>query len=241
VRAPLQQVEESTATVSMRLADVRSGLDQMVQRAQSGGGPLERQLADQLLALVDQTIGPRYDRLRSAYVDLRDRVTVAAQALASLQRVVPFIQLPSLPLENLTALDNQLQEFDTNLQQMRASLSAGVLPATLPGVDALRGVAAQAQQMSGAVDTMAGYVDNLQARAAQGIAQVDATQAAAEQVLTVLASALTIVCVYMALLHAAVFAFGRMLRQPVVPRVLTAGQSSPDGQSRTLIRPETVA
>lgn len=236
-RTPLRQVDETAASVQARLQNLRQTVDEIADQAQSGGGPLERQLAQQLLSVFDQTVGPRYDQFRNAYLELRDRVVAASQALATLRGAFPGLPIPMLPTDDLTQLDSQIQAFDARVQDLRTGLSAGELPESAPGVDALRRAAATVQEMDGTLSTMADSVSDLQARAEQARARLDATQAAAQRALVVVGVALSVLCIYGAVLHAALIAFGRQLRRPALPTY----PLPQDGQSSRLRRPETVA
>jgi uncharacterized phage infection (PIP) family protein YhgE len=222
VRAPLQQAEDSVGDARTRVANVQGTLNQMTQLVQQGNGTVEQQLANRLLALVDQ-ISPEYQRLRQAYLSIRDSVIAANQVVTTLQRVFPSFPQPNvLPTDQIAQLDDRLQSFDASLQQIRADLTAGTLPDNLPGVDLLRRVSDGVSRADQTLDSILTLINNLDGRIQQMQTQVDQTQATAQRLVTILAIVLTIGCAYIALLHAALFAYGRSLRRKAVTPTLAA-------------------
>jgi uncharacterized phage infection (PIP) family protein YhgE len=222
VRAPLQQAEGSIGDARARVENVQGTLNQMKQLVQQGNGTVEQQLANRLLALVDQ-ISPEYQRLRQAYLSIRDSVVAANQLVTTLQRVFPsFPQPNALPTDQIVQLDAQLQNFDASLQQIRADLTAGTLPDNLPGVEALRRISDGVSRADQTLDSVIGLINSLDARIQQMQAQVDQTQASAQRVVTIIAIVLTIGFAYVALLHAALFAYGRSLRRAALTPTLSA-------------------
>jgi uncharacterized phage infection (PIP) family protein YhgE len=234
VREPLQQAQASTSDARTRVQNVQGTLNQITDAVRNGSDTVEQQLATRLLALVDQ-ISPEYQRLRQAYLSIRDAVVAANQLVTTLQRVFPSFPQPNvLPADQLAQLDQQLQAFDSNLQQIRADLTAGTLPDNLPGVDLLRRVSDGVNRADQSLDSILTLINNLDARIQQMQVQVDQTQAAAQRAITIVAIVLTIGCLYVAALHAALFAYGRSLRRPATlsaaadsdPKLLESAQAA---------------
>jgi uncharacterized phage infection (PIP) family protein YhgE len=225
VREPLQQAQASTTDARTRVQNVQGTLNQMTDAVRNGSDSVEQQLATRLLSLVDQ-ISPEYQRLRQAYLSIRDAVVAANQLVTTLQRVFPSFPQPNLlPADQLAQLDQQLQTFDANLQQIRADLTAGTLPDNLPGVELLRRVSDGVNRADQTLDSVLTLINNLDARIQQMQAQVDQTQAAAQRAVTIIAIVLTLGCLYVAALHTALFAYGRSLRRPA-PLPAAAGAGS---------------
>jgi uncharacterized phage infection (PIP) family protein YhgE len=223
VREPLQQAQASTADARTRVQNVQGTLNQITDAVRNGSDSVEQQLANRLLVLVDQ-ISPEYQRLRQAYLSIRDAVVSANQLVTTLQRVFPSFPQPNLlPADQLAQLDQQLQNFDSNLQQIRADLTAGTLPDNLPGVELLRRVSDGVNRADQTLDSVLTLINNLDARIQQMQAQVDQTQAAAQRAVTIIALVLTIGCLYVAALHAALFAYGRSLRRTTAALPAAAG------------------
>jgi hypothetical protein len=218
VRDPLQQAAQSTAQVHESLTTIQSNLDQVGGQADSAAqsGAIEQQLAQRLLNVIDQTVGPAYVRLRDAYLNLRDRIVAATQAATALRQLLPGLtaSVPTLPTDDLSAIDAQLQTMDATLRQLRADLQAGSLPDNTPGVNVVRRIDDGIQAVNTAVGTVSQRVDNLQSRTQQLLDQVDQAQANVERVLTYVAVGLSLLSVYLVLLHTALFAYGRQLRRP---------------------------
>jgi hypothetical protein len=183
VRTPLQQAADSAGIVHDRLQTLRTNIDELP--------------TSELVARIDESVGPRYQQVKDAYLQMRDRLVAGAQAAATLRQLVPWVPLPqlSLPLDDLTSIDQAFARFDTSLQQIRAGLSDGV------------------QQLDDALDAITARVDDVATRAQQAMAQVDEMQATLEGSITAIATVLTVLCVYGAALHAALFAYGRSLSQ----------------------------
>jgi hypothetical protein len=229
VQGPLQQAEDATGELSSRIANVRGAVGRVGNLAESSTGSstggLEPAVASRLLALIDDTIGPAYVRLREAYISVRERVVAASRAASIAQRVLPQSSLPSLPTDELETIDTQLQALDASLRQIRDDLSAGTLPSNTPGADTVRRIDDGVKQIDSSLGGVVQRVDNLQARVVQAQTQVNQAQATANQATTTAALLLTLFCVYLGLLHAALFAFGRQMRgatatattSPIVP------------------------
>jgi hypothetical protein len=212
VRDPLETVQSRSAEFQRRVESARGAMDQGVEQA--GGaepGSIEAQLAGGLLEVLDQTIGPVYARLRDAYVALRERVAAANEVAAAVQRLVPALTLPSLPTDELAAIDSQLQDMDAALRSMRSDVAAGRLPGAVLQAgttrieDAVRAVDAR-------LDSLVTAADNVSARAQQMEARVEQAQASAERTMTIAAIVLSLICVYVGLLHVALFLYGRSMR-----------------------------
>jgi len=215
---PLQQAADATAQLRGGMGSMRDGVDQLGQQTDSAvqGGTIENRLADRLITLLDTSVGPAYVQLRESYVALRERLRAAQDAATAVRRLLPGLPLPSLPTDEVAALDTQLQGLDTSIRQMRTDLSSGTLPDNVPGVEALRRVSDTVRDLDARFDALVTRVDDLQARIAQAQVQVDAAQATLERATTIVAVVLTLLCLYLVGLHAALFAFGRTLRRPTI-------------------------
>jgi uncharacterized phage infection (PIP) family protein YhgE len=232
VRDPLQQARDAAGSARTQVQTMQGTLGQVSQLTgtPTQTGTVEQQLANQLLGLLDQ-IAPQYERLRQSYLSIRDAVTSAKQALSTLQRLFPGIPSPdALSGDNIAQLDAQLQSLDSTLRQMRADLTAGTLPENLPGVDLMRRVSAGVDQAQQGIDGIRGRIDDLDARAQQLQDQVNQAESTAQRIMTIIAVLFTLLCVYIAALHAALFAYGRSLRRPAIAPTLTPAADSAGGE-----------
>jgi hypothetical protein len=213
--AALQQVQDASTGLRGDIDTLRGPIQQVAGQADAGAasGPVEQQASARLLGLIDQTIGPAYVRLRDAYVNIRDKLSAAAQAAAVLQRLVPALSLPSLPTDDLATVDTQLQVMDESIRTARSDLAAGSLPDAIPGVQTLRGVGDAMRSADARLGTMSTTAGNVAARAQ--LMQVALLQARAsfEQTLNIVAIVLTVFSVNLAVLNTGLFAYGRELRR----------------------------
>jgi hypothetical protein len=229
VRTPLQQAADSAGDMQTRLTTLHDNLGRISGQATSAGGSgrVEQQLAARLLQLIDQTIGPQYVQLREAYVAVRERLSAASEIATGIRGVFPNLSLPALPLDDLQALDTQLQAMDASIRQMRADLVAGSLPDAAPGVDVLRSISDGVRDINGGVGELADRANNLQNRAQLMVVQVNQAEATLQGWLTALAIVLTIICGYLGLLHVTLFSYGRSLRRVAAMPATTARAQPP--------------
>jgi hypothetical protein len=215
VEAPLQEAHATSGEFRSRIGNIRDTLSPLSQQADTAAqrGAVETQLADRLLQAIDDTIGPQYVRLREAYVGIREKLTGVSRLFDTLRRFVP--DLPMLPADELSNMDTSLQSLDSSLRQVRADLVSGSLPDNLPGVEAMRKVGDGIRSVDtrlGNLDTTAG---NIEARIVQMQNQVIQAQTTVDHMLTTLAAVLSLVFIYLAGLHGALFAYGRTLRMRI--------------------------
>jgi len=241
VQTPLQEAQSVSGEFRGRIETIRGTLSPLAQQADTAAqrGPVETQLADRLLQTLDDTIGPQYVLLREAYVSMREKLLGVSRMFDAMRRFLP--DLPMLPAEALSELDTSLQALDSSLVQVRADLVSGSLPNNLPGVDAMRRVGDGIRGVDGRLSNLETTAGNIEARINQMQDQVLQVQRTIDQVLTVLASVLSLVFIYFALLHGALFAYGRSLRRPIAesPRSIVTTPSPPQPEPVPAVQPTT--
>lgn len=215
VSSTLQQVQDASGQFRGDVETLRGPLEQVVGQTDTAAasGPLEQQAATRLLGIIDQSIGPAYTRVRDAYVNLREKVAAASQAAALVQRLVPGVTLPTLPTDQLTSVDSQLQDMDTAIRQARTDLVAGTLPDALPGIETLRRLGDGLRTVEGRLGTLSSTADDLAARAGQMQVSLKQAQASLETTLNIVAVVLTVLFADLAALNVGLFVFGREMRR----------------------------
>jgi uncharacterized phage infection (PIP) family protein YhgE len=214
VSQPLDQASATSAEFRDRLAGVRGALGQVGQQADGAAarGSIEKQAADRLLGVLDQ-IQPEYVRLREAYTTIRERLIAASQAFEAIKRLLPGLQLPDMPTEQLASIDTQLQMLDASLREIRSDLAGGSLPDNVPGVAALRQVGETIRGVDARLGEVVTTANNIEARIAQIRGQLNQALERLNQIILRVAIGLSVLCIYVAVLHGALFAYGRVLRR----------------------------
>jgi division protein CdvB (Snf7/Vps24/ESCRT-III family) len=204
---PLQQVDQTVLDLRARVEAVRARIREVADQAETAaqGGTIDQQRAQRVADLIDQTLGADYVRLRESFVAIRERVQAAMRARDRVQQLAPGRSPPTLPTEDLAALDEELQAIDASLRQMRANLSAG----TLPGTDLMRRVAEGMRQLDARLAVWVTRLDAISARIDQVQVALDESVASVLRGITIAAVVLSLLCLYGALLHVALVATGR--------------------------------
>jgi hypothetical protein len=217
VGAPLDQVDATVAELRGRLESIRGRIREVGEQADAAAqsGTIDQQLAARLVQRLDETVGTEFMRARDAYITLRERVMQAGQLRARLQRLMPWVSIPELPVEDLAAVDRELQALDAAVRDMRTSLTAGVLP----GTTLMRQIGEGARQLDARIGTFASLVDRVGERIAQVQTALADAEASLQRWLTIAAIILTLGCLYVAGLHVALIAAGRSWyrRPPTTP------------------------
>ena len=241
VETPLQEAQSVSGEFRGRIENIRGTLNPLSQEADTAAqrGPVETQLADRLLQAIDDTIGPQYVRLREAYVTIREKLLGVSRFFDTLRRFFP--NLPMLPGDELANLDSSLQSLDSSLQQVRADLVSGGLPDNAPGVEAMRKVGDGIRAVDGRLSNLETTAGNIEARISQMHDQVLQVQRRIDQILTVMASVLSLMFIYFALLHGALFAYGRELRRPIgeTPLPIVTTPPPPEPEPVPAVQPTT--
>ena len=215
VNAPLLRAEQIAADFRGSIQSLRGDVGRAAGEADGAvqRGTVEQRVATAILDVMDQSLAPAYVRLREAYVGLRERLDSAVQAAATLRRLLPGSAMPSLPTDDVAAVDAQLQSMDATIRDVRASLAAGNVPDGPPGVDLMRRIGEGMRAVSARLDNLGMLADRVTGAIEQAKAQVAQTEANLQRILVVLALVLSIIFAYLAVLHAALFAYGRSLRR----------------------------
>lgn len=140
-------VELATDRVQERVTDI----DDFIAGAASvvPGANIPPALAARAASLAD-----RYDAVRNQFAELRARVESGLETVRQVARLVPFIDLPELPTDELTALDARLQQFDDSVGRLREGGVAQVaVDRVVEGATNLRGSIDQVADLGGRIQT----------------------------------------------------------------------------------------
>jgi hypothetical protein len=232
VNAPLQRAEQFTADFRASIQSLRGDVGRAAGEADGAvqRGTVEQRVATAILDVMDQSLGPAYTRLREAYVGLRERLASAVQAAATLRRLLPGSAQASLPIDEVAAVDAQLQAMDATLRDVRASLAAGNVPDGAPGVDLMRRIGDGMRGISARLDNLGTLTDRVTDAINQVQAQVAQTEANLQQILLVASVVLSILFAYLAALHATLVAYGRSLRRTLPEAAAPLAAAAAPGQ-----------
>jgi hypothetical protein len=123
-------------------------------------------------------------------------------------RIIPGIELPEVPGENLQAIDNQLRDWDAALVEFRTRLNDVESPIT----NIIEAISAAATRMGDAIERAATAVVNMQAKLLDIRASVAKVQATTQGWVTWGAVGLTLFFIYFLVGNMALFALGRIWR-----------------------------
>jgi hypothetical protein len=209
---PLSQANQATSDLLASLQQMQDRLQQASTQADQAAqtGAIGLAVGQRLTTALDDLVGPEYVRMRESYIALRERVTTAATTLQRLQRIMPLAPQPDLPIAELQAIDQNLTQIDTTLRQLRSGdleLSNGG-----PGSAALTRVAQGLRTTEGAVSNVSDRAAMVDARLTKAQETVQQTTQTAHTITLVAALVATLVCLYGALLHLALYASSRAWR-----------------------------
>jgi hypothetical protein len=241
VQTPLQEAQTVSGQFRGRIENIRGTLSPLTQEVDTEAqrGPVETQLADRLLQALDNTIGPQYVALREAYVSMREKLVGVSRFFDVLRRFFP--NLPMLPNDALSDLNTSLQALNSSLVQVRTDLVSGSLPDNTPGVEAMRKVGDGIRAVDGRLGNLETTANTIESRIGQMQDQVLQVQRTIDQILTIVSSVLSLVFIYFALLHGALFAYGRTLRRPIAesPRPIVTAPPPPQPEPVPAVQPTT--
>lgn len=140
-------VELATARVQERVSDIDAFIADA--SAIAPGTNIPPQIAERAAAFAD-----RYDAVRNQFAELRARVESGLDTVRQVARLVPFIDLPEAPSDELAALDARLQRFDDSLAALRQGvISAVVAERVIEGATNLRGTIGEVADLGGRIQT----------------------------------------------------------------------------------------
>ena len=152
------------------------------------------------LAARAATVADRYDAVRNQFAELRARVESGLETVRQVARLVPFIDLPTLPTEELAALDSRLQQFDDSVSQLReAGVASVVKERVVEGATNLRG----------AIDQVSDLGDRIQTRLDEAQGRLDQANARLDGFLWILTIILLLLVAYIAILNGLVIWLAR--------------------------------
>jgi hypothetical protein len=152
------------------------------------------------LAARAATVADRYDAVRNQFAELRARVESGLETVRQVARLVPFIELPTLPTEELAALDARLQQFDDSVGRLREAGVASV---------AVERVVEGATNLRGAIDQVADLGDRIQTRLDEAQQRLDQANSRLDGFLWILTLILLLLVGYIAILNGLVIWLAR--------------------------------
>ncbi len=152
------------------------------------------------LAARAATIADRYDAVRNQFAELRARVESGLETVRQVASLVPFIDLPTLPTEELAALDARLQQFDDNVSRLREAGVAGI---------AVERIVEGATNLRGAIDGVADLGGRIQTRLDEAQVRLDQANARLDGYLWILTIILLLLVAYIATLNGLVIWLAR--------------------------------
>ena len=152
------------------------------------------------LAARAATVADRYDAVRNQFAELRARVESGLETVRQVARLVPFIDLPTLPTEELAALDARLQQFDDSVSRLREAGVASV---------AVERVVEGATNLRGTIDQVADLGDRIQTRLDEAQQRLDQANSRLDGFLWILTLILLLLVGYIAILNGLVIWLAR--------------------------------
>lgn len=186
-------VELATDRVQERVIDI----DDFIANATAitPGANIPPALADRAAAVAD-----RYDAVRNQFAEMRARVESGLETVRQVARLVPFIDLPTLPTEELAALDERLQQFDDSVNRLREAGIAGV---------AVERIVEGATNLRGAIDGVADLGDRIQTRLDEAQERLDQANARLDGYLRIVTIVLLLLVAYIVILNGLVIWLAR--------------------------------
>ncbi len=186
-------VELATDRVQERVTDIDDFIANV--SAITPGANIPPELAARAASLAD-----RYDAVRNQFAELRARVESGLETVRQVARLVPFIDLPELPTDELGALDERLQQFDAGVTRLR---EGGVAQA------AVERVVEGATNLQGAIGQVADLGERIQTRLDQAQERLDQANARLDGFLWILTIILLLLVGYIAVLNGLVIWLAR--------------------------------
>ena len=195
-----RQIERGSTIVELATDRVRervTDIDDFIGNASAitPGANIPPALAARATAIAD-----RYDAVRNQFAELRARVESGLETVRQVASLVPFIDLPTLPTEELAGLDARLQQFDDNVSRLREAGVASV---------AVERVVEGATNLRGAIDGVADLGGRIQTRLDEAQIRLDQANARLDGYLWILTMILLLLVAYIAILNGLVIWLAR--------------------------------
>lgn len=197
IDARLGDAQDVTGTLRARVASIESTL-----QAAANQSELDTAISERVNATLDAEVRPQYNALRDTYGDVREVVGTALGVYEGSRRLLFFAPVPDLPTERLREIDRTLVALDDRLTVLNDTLAT---PGAIPVgglVGELASISAQANERVSALDAQ---VQGYRQQVSEVREQVAGVQAQANTTLVLVALLLTLLLLWVAVLHAGMY------------------------------------
>jgi hypothetical protein len=227
--AQLQEAITAIDQANMAVGDARTRLQQFaVQARQLAQSPtLGQQAADALRRNLNEQLGDDIARVRESFTRLRERAQTFNELVTLVDRMLPGVDLPSLPVDELQGIDRQLSQLDIDLAALRGDPAADPRPIA----NVLQDLAARVERLDARLEALSTALLGFTGRLNNARAAVERVGATVRGSVTLSAALVTLLWLYGLLLHVVLFLSGlRWFRiRPSPAPALAAGPPSEVG------------
>jgi hypothetical protein len=161
-----------------------------------------------LTAVSDRLDGftSAYERLRTAYTDVRENAASALASMDALASFIPGVSVPQEPVDRLAAVDQNIRALDDAVGAIQPTGQQVTAAAQTAAASA---IATGATYVQGAIDRAAARVDGLTAELQSVQTSADNAANAVRNVVLIAALAISILFVWVLLLNLSLWRFAR--------------------------------
>ena len=202
----LDKADALTTDASELVVQVKEKLDQVASTATSvSSNPIIDAAAERLLngSIRDMVSGPLTE-LQGRLSSLREQAVGLSTSVRALDEAIPFIELPGVVTGFVDEVDANWSELDQRVQEIETVTNEGVGTA-----DRAASIAQTATNASQKLDALNTSLGQLHGRIETGQAQVAAAADQIESITGLSALAITIIAIWIGLLHLLLIAQGR--------------------------------
>jgi hypothetical protein len=191
------------------VSDVVDGIVALAGRAAAEANPGPAFVEDVRARVA--ALSERYMQLRTEYAQFRERIVSAGDTLETLDGLVPAISLPQGPREALQDIDARMQELDARVTEVLDFLASNPVASAIR--DWASSIAERVRGIADRIDRVEAAIALVQQRSVSLREEVAAKADTAQGVITLGSVGTIVLLLYLALVHAALFAYGAALRR----------------------------
>jgi hypothetical protein len=202
----LEQASALSTDASELIVQVNERLESVATTASSvSGNPVLTAAADRLLGgtISNVVVGP-WNQLQDHLSGMREKAVGLSTSVQALDEAIPFIELPGVATGFVDDVDARWTEVDETVQGMESIAAEGVGTA-----DRAANVAQIAAETSEKLDALNVALGQVHGRIETAQAQVTEASDQVERIVGLGALAITIIAIWVALLHLLLIAQGR--------------------------------
>jgi predicted PurR-regulated permease PerM len=199
ISSRVEELKTSVTGVRLEVQQINNTAERLVQNTSE-----DERAREGLVSGLEGRVNPLYLRARESYARLQERTDSTRNTIRAFDMLVPRIDIPELEGDPLPNVGARLSEVDTTLTGVRTDLEGRSRPLN----QVAQTIVTATERLDGLLTDISTSVDSYTTRLDSVTARIASTRDQVLGWITGGAAILTVVCVYLALLHVSLFAHG---------------------------------